>query len=71
MNKKEINYKGYRVVIPEDVELTQGMIFILDKIEEYAFVQERALKVVFFNYDDNGQEAGLSYFFRKEYAQTE
>ena len=67
MIKKEINYKGYRVVVPEDKELCEGMIFMLDRIEEYSFTQERALKVVFFNYDDEGKEAGVSFFFRRDY----
>ena len=68
MEKKEINYKGYRVLVSENKYIDDEMIMILDSIEDYAFKKQRALKVVFFNYDEEGQEAGVSFFYRREYA---
>lgn len=66
MGKKEINTKGYKVVLEDTDEIKINQNFLLNSIEAYALLQDRSLKVVFFNYDDDGSEAGVTFFFRKE-----
>jgi len=66
MEKKEINIKGYKVVVSEDTDFSLEQQFLTSAIESYAFLCNRSLKVVFFNVDDDGEEAGVTFFFRKE-----
>lgn len=64
--KKELNIKGYKVVIENGDDLDQHKYFLLSSIESYALMMNRGLKIVFFNYDDDGKEAGVSFFWRRE-----
>lgn len=66
MEKTELNYKGYVVVLQEGEELNNNMIDLLSSIEDYSFSKQRALKIVFFNYDAKNNEAGVSFFYRRE-----
>ena len=66
MEKKELNYKGYKVVIENGASLSQDAIFLLTSIESYALMVDRGIKIVLFNYEDEGKERGVSFFWRRE-----
>lgn len=63
----ELDYKGYKLVLLNESYLTKEKTDLLQAIEDYSLELRRGLKVVFFNYDDDKKETGVSFFFKKEY----
>ena len=67
MNKEEHTVRGLKVVVKESVSVDSHKNFLLSAIETYANLNGRIAKVVFFNYDDDGNEEGVTFFFRKDF----
>lgn len=66
MIKDELVVRGLKVVLKdgESVDITKN--YLLSAIENYANLNGKIAKVVFFNYDDDGRESGVSFFFRND-----
>lgn len=67
MNKEEHIIRGLKVMLLEGGVIDTPKHYLLASIENYANLNDRIAKVVFFNYDDAGQEEGVTFFFRKDF----
>ena len=66
MNKEEHTVRGLKVLLKEGEVVDIRKNYLLSAIENYANLNGRIAKVVFFNYDDEGTEEGVTFFLRKE-----
>ncbi len=64
MTKKEISKGGYNIVLEDGKDLDTNRLFLVNQIEHYANLQNKQLKIVFFN-AKNDEETGVSFFFRR------
>ena len=67
INKEEHIVRGLKVVVAEGVPVDMTKHYLLSAIENYANLNDRIAKVVFFNYDREGVEEGVTFFYKKEY----
>ena len=67
VNKQEHIIRGLKVMLLEGDKVDTPKHYLLSAIENYANLNERIAKVVFFNYDDEGNEEGVTFFFRKDF----
>ena len=67
MNKEEHIVRGLKVMLLKGESIDTPKHYLLASIENYANLNERIAKVVFFNYDSDGQEEGVTFFFRKDF----
>jgi len=67
MNKEEHIIRGLKVMLLEGKAVDTPKHYLLSAIENYANLNDRIAKVVFFNYDDDGHEEGVTFFFRKDF----
>lgn len=67
MNKEEHTIRGLKVLTKEHDPLDTAKHYLLSAIENYANLNGRMAKVVFFNYDDDGKEEGVTFFYRKDF----
>lgn len=67
MNKEEHTVRGLKVMLLEGAVLDLHKNYLLSAIENYANMNGRMPKIVFFNYDDDGQEEGVTFFYRKDF----
>lgn len=65
MNKEEHTVRGLKVMIKPGELIDIHKNYLLSSIENYANMNGRIAKVVFFNYDDEEREEGVTFFFRK------
>lgn len=70
ISKIELQYNGYKVVSKHS-SITFDMALILEYIERYSEVKKKQIKVVFFNYDEYGNDSGVSFFYRRENGNTQ
>lgn len=66
MDKVEHTVRGLKVLLLEGVKIDIHKNYLLSSIENYANMNGRIAKVVFFNYDESNCEEGVTFFFRKE-----
>ena len=67
MDKTEHTVRGLKVLTSSSSVIDSHKNFLLSSIETYANLNGRMAKVVFFNYDDDGMEEGVTFFFRKDF----
>ena len=67
MNKEEHIVRGMKVMVLEGSKIDLHKNYLLSAIENYANMNDRIAKVVFFNYDDDCVEEGVTFFFRKDF----
>lgn len=69
MNKVEHKVRGLKVMLLEGEVVDIRKDYLLSAIENYANMNDRLAKIVFFNYDDDGVEEGVTFFFRKDFSE--
>lgn len=67
MNKEEHLVRGLKVMVKPGTKIDLHKDFLLTAIENYANMNGRLAKVVFFNYDEDGHEEGVTFFYRKDF----
>jgi len=67
MNKEEHTIRGLKVMVLPGVKIDIHKNYLLSSIENYSNMNGRIAKVVFFNYDEEGNEEGVTFFFRKDF----
>jgi len=67
MNKEEHTVRGLKVMVKDGVNIDIHKNYLLSAIENYANMNGRMAKVVFFNYDEDEHEEGVTFFFRKDF----
>lgn len=67
MNKQEHIVRGLKVMLLSGEEIDLKKNYLLSSIENYANMNGRIAKIVFFNYDEEGIEEGVTFFFRKDF----
>lgn len=67
MNKEEHTVRGMKVMVKPGSKIDLHKNYLLSAIENYANMNGRIAKVVFFNYDDDDNEEGVTFFYRKDF----
>lgn len=67
MNKEEHTVRGLKVMLLKGDTLDLHKNYLLSAIENYANMNKRIAKIVFFNYDEDGKEEGVTFFYRKDF----
>lgn len=66
-DKEEHVVRGLKVMVKPKTVIDIHKNYLLSAIENYANMNGRIAKVVFFNYDEDGREEGVTFFFRKDF----